>query len=73
MGRIRISHVLTVCLLLSHSIDSCLMSSGAAGGAIHKEIFEFKRVERGQYKGKEWESIVQPVIEKWGAFVEAYV
>ncbi|OBZ75630.1 hypothetical protein A0H81_04824 [Grifola frondosa] len=42
-------------------------------GAVHKEIFSFLRAERGFYKGKEWESIVKPVIEKWGAFVDAYV
>ncbi|TFK46013.1 DUF1766-domain-containing protein [Heliocybe sulcata] len=42
-------------------------------GKQHKEIFSFARVEKGRYKGKEWESIVKPVIEKWGAFVEAYV
>ncbi|TRM62760.1 hypothetical protein BD626DRAFT_548577 [Schizophyllum amplum] len=42
-------------------------------GQIHKEIFEFVRVSHGKYKRKEWESIVRPVIEKWGAFVDAYV
>jgi hypothetical protein len=25
-----------------------------------------KRVEEGRYKGKEWDSIVKVVIEKWG-------
>lgn len=40
---------------------------------MHKEIFSFDRVKRGHYKDKEWESIVRPVIEKWGAFVDAYV
>ncbi|KAI0648286.1 hypothetical protein C8Q79DRAFT_906818 [Trametes meyenii] len=39
--------------------------------AVHKEIFTFPRAT-GRYKGKEWESIVRPVIEKWGFFVEAY-
>lgn len=24
------------------------------------------RVERGRYKGNEWDLIVKPVIEKWG-------
>ena len=43
------------------------------GGAVHKEIFSFPRAKTGPYKGKEWEKIVKPVIEKWGAFVEAYV
>ncbi|EPQ58570.1 DUF1766-domain-containing protein [Gloeophyllum trabeum ATCC 11539] len=42
-------------------------------GKQHKEIFSFARVENGRYKGREWEAIVKPVIEKWGAFVEAYV
>ncbi|EIW85453.1 hypothetical protein CONPUDRAFT_47377 [Coniophora puteana RWD-64-598 SS2] len=42
-------------------------------GAVHKEIFSFKRVEEGYYENKEWELIVKPVIEKWGFFVETYV
>ncbi|KDQ59582.1 hypothetical protein JAAARDRAFT_126901 [Jaapia argillacea MUCL 33604] len=42
-------------------------------GSLHKEIFTFARIEREEYKGKEWESIVKPIIEKWGGFVEAYV
>ncbi|KAI0747627.1 hypothetical protein C8Q80DRAFT_1167804 [Daedaleopsis nitida] len=40
--------------------------------AVHKEIFSFPRA-KGRYKGKEWEEIVKPVIEKWGGFVAAYV
>lgn len=43
------------------------------GGQMHKEIFSFRRPERGRYKGREWELLVKPVIEKWGAFVKAYV
>ncbi|KAI0713467.1 hypothetical protein C8Q76DRAFT_620845 [Earliella scabrosa] len=39
---------------------------------VHREIFSFPR-GKGRYKGKEWEEIVRPVIEKWGGFVEAYV
>ncbi|KAG8742380.1 hypothetical protein FRC10_001602 [Ceratobasidium sp. 414] len=39
----------------------------------HREIFTFKRVTSGELKGKEWESVVQPIIEKWGAFVAEYV
>ncbi|PFH50683.1 hypothetical protein AMATHDRAFT_85625 [Amanita thiersii Skay4041] len=35
-------------------------------GSVHKEIFEFKRISRGRYKGKEYELIVKPIIEKWG-------
>lgn len=44
-----------------------------AGGTVHKEIFTFTRIERGRYKGKEWEAIVKPMIEKWGEFVNKHV
>lgn len=36
------------------------------GGTAHK-IFSMTRVEEGKYKGKEWDLLVKPVIEKWGA------
>ncbi|TFY81131.1 hypothetical protein EWM64_g2886 [Hericium alpestre] len=39
----------------------------------HREIFTFERVKAGRYRGKEWDLIVKPVIEKWGGYVEAYV
>uniref|UniRef100_A0A0W0F0Q2 Bacteriophage T5 Orf172 DNA-binding domain-containing protein n=1 Tax=Moniliophthora roreri TaxID=221103 RepID=A0A0W0F0Q2_MONRR len=42
-------------------------------GTIHKEIFEFARIEKGPYKGREWEAIVKRVIDEWGEFVEQYV
>ncbi len=42
-------------------------------GSIHKEIFEFKRWKRGKYKGREWDQLVKPVVERWGKFVELYV
>ncbi|EIM90304.1 uncharacterized protein STEHIDRAFT_51994 [Stereum hirsutum FP-91666 SS1] len=42
-------------------------------GTAHKEIFSFVRAKKGTYKDKEWDLIVKPVIEKWGAFVEAYL
>ncbi|KAG2364963.1 hypothetical protein BDR07DRAFT_1354361 [Suillus spraguei] len=41
-------------------------------GAIHREIFAFPRPEKGRYKGREWELLVKPVIEKWGKFVSEY-
>ncbi|KAF8610511.1 hypothetical protein BDV93DRAFT_431466 [Ceratobasidium sp. AG-I] len=41
--------------------------------AVHKEIFTFERATSGKIKGREWESVVQPIIEKWGAFVTEYV
>jgi hypothetical protein len=42
-------------------------------GSRHQEIFEFWRWEEDEYRGKEWERIVKPVIERWGKFVELYV
>ncbi|KAF9521082.1 hypothetical protein BS47DRAFT_1335163 [Hydnum rufescens UP504] len=42
-------------------------------GAVHREIFTFTRVESGPLKGREWEGIVQKVIDRWGKFVETYV
>ncbi|KZP32513.1 hypothetical protein FIBSPDRAFT_774423 [Athelia psychrophila] len=42
-------------------------------GQLHKEIFSMTRVEQGPYKSKEWELIVKPVVEKWGAFVSEFV
>jgi len=47
--------------------DLCL-----SGGTTHKEIFTFRKVKKGKLKGKEWESIVQPVILKWGEYVNKY-
>ncbi|KAJ1310389.1 hypothetical protein OPQ81_007127 [Rhizoctonia solani] len=42
-------------------------------GAVHKEIFTLERVGSGKMKGREWEDVVQPIIEKWGKFVTEYV
>ncbi|KAG9090798.1 hypothetical protein FRC06_000872, partial [Ceratobasidium sp. 370] len=42
-------------------------------GAVHREIFAFKRITSGKLKGKEWESIVKPIMEKWGSFVAEYL
>ncbi|KAF8344065.1 uncharacterized protein EI90DRAFT_3028152 [Cantharellus anzutake] len=41
-------------------------------GQVHKEIFTFTKIENGRLKGKEWDMIVRPVIEKWGRFVEDF-
>jgi len=41
-------------------------------GTTHKEIFTFRRVKKGKFKGKEWESVVQPTIQKWGGYVDKY-
>lgn len=42
-------------------------------GSMHKEIFEFQRWKKGKNKGKEWEHLVKPVVERWGRFVELHV
>ncbi|KAF8305545.1 hypothetical protein DL93DRAFT_2089479 [Clavulina sp. PMI_390] len=42
-------------------------------GAMHKEIFSFARIPKGRLKGHEWDRVVQPVIERWGKFVEELV
>ncbi|KAH8833902.1 hypothetical protein DL96DRAFT_1666885 [Flagelloscypha sp. PMI_526] len=42
-------------------------------GQMHKEIFEFTRVQAGHHAGREWESIVRPIVEKWGGFVDSYL
>ncbi|KAG8946455.1 hypothetical protein FRC04_011631 [Tulasnella sp. 424] len=39
-------------------------------GQVHKEIFTFIRPTSGPYKNKEWERIVQPVMERWGTFID---
>ncbi|KDQ12369.1 hypothetical protein BOTBODRAFT_134940 [Botryobasidium botryosum FD-172 SS1] len=40
---------------------------------VHIEIFTFSRVTAGKLERNEWDSIVRPIIEKWGRFVEDYV
>jgi hypothetical protein len=40
---------------------------------VHREIFTFTRIESGPLKGREWEGIVEKVIDRWGKFVETYV
>ncbi|QRV86156.1 hypothetical protein RhiJN_14174 [Ceratobasidium sp. AG-Ba] len=42
-------------------------------GAVHKEIFTLERATSGKLKDREWEAVVQPIIEKWGSFVKEYV
>ncbi|KAG8894878.1 hypothetical protein FRB99_000938, partial [Tulasnella sp. 403] len=41
-------------------------------GAVHKEIFTFTRPKDGPLKGHEWEKLVQPVIWRWGRFVDTH-
>jgi hypothetical protein len=40
---------------------------------MHKEIFSFPIVEKGDLVDQEWNKIVKPVIERWGEFVKQYV
>lgn len=40
---------------------------------MHKEIFSFTRIPKGKLKGREWDGVVQPVIERWGKFVEDFM
>ncbi|KAF9456516.1 hypothetical protein BDZ94DRAFT_1229487 [Collybia nuda] len=42
-------------------------------GTNHKEIFELKKITSGHHKGKEWEVVIKPIIERWGLFVSTYV
>lgn len=49
-----------------------ITDSGPLGGTTHKEIFVFKKVKKGKLKEREWESIVQPVIQRWGEYVGKY-
>lgn len=42
------------------------------GNKMHKEIFSLPRATSGPYKGKEFELLVKPVIERWCGFVREY-
>ncbi|KAF8163191.1 hypothetical protein B0H34DRAFT_650015 [Crassisporium funariophilum] len=58
----------------SSSKDSnTLMQPCLDCGSTHKEIFEFTRWKKGRNRGKEWQNLVKPVVERWGKFVELYV
>ncbi|CAE6498252.1 unnamed protein product [Rhizoctonia solani] len=39
---------------------------------IHRKIFVLERAMSGELKGREWELVVKPIIEKWGNFVTAH-
>ncbi|KAJ8473449.1 hypothetical protein ONZ45_g16290 [Pleurotus djamor] len=38
-------------------------------GQAHMEIFDFARPKHSKLKNKEWETLVLPVIQKWGRFI----
>ena len=59
-------------LMLPPMLIAPVLTPRLLGGTTHKEIFTFKKVRKGKFKGKEWESIVQPVIQKWGGYVGKY-
>jgi hypothetical protein len=57
-----------------YSIPSRVESAEAheiLGTTEHREIFSFRRFE-GDLYGKEWDSIIEPVIRKWGLFLTKY-
>ncbi|KAH7889992.1 hypothetical protein F5I97DRAFT_1800626 [Phlebopus sp. FC_14] len=56
----------------SLSPKKLVLSACSDCGAVHREIFAFPRPEKGRYKGREWELIVKPVIDKWGKFIREY-
>jgi hypothetical protein len=67
-----LSDVRIVCVV-SGTVANNSPQKFSLGNTKHQEIFSFERVIEGRYKGKEWEEIVKPVIEKWGGFVEGYL
>lgn len=64
-GKILLEHQQCIdCACLFEYLEGWLIDY--IGGMVHREIFTFARVGEGIYKGKEWDLIVKPVIEKWG-------
>ena len=51
--------------MLSQQVDDNIADLRLLGGTTHKEIFTFGKVKKGKFRGKEWESIVRPTIQKW--------
>ena len=44
-----------------------------AGGKKHQEIFTFQRADDGELKGREYELVIRPTIEKWVKFVQEHM
>lgn len=44
-----------------------------AGGQKHQEIFTFQRPTEGELKGREYELVIRPIIEKWVQFVQEHM
>lgn len=59
-----------IALVTRSHIFNMHFSNPFEGGKFHKEIFPFTRPEDGPLRDHEWEKLVEPVIEKWGWFVE---
>jgi hypothetical protein len=57
-------------IAMTNWVSNC---NGFTGGKVHKEIFTFTRFSTGPHRGKEWEKVIRPVIEKWGGYVEAHL
>lgn len=64
--------------VFSHVTDNCLLwlsyfPYSPPGGTVHREIFSFSRIEGNQFKAREWDDLVRPVIKKWGRFVKEHM
>ena len=63
-------------VLVSLLISSCylaLRSFCGEGGTKHREIFTFQRATDGELKGREYELVIRPIIEKWVKFVQEHM
>lgn len=47
------------------------LHSAPAGGHVHEEVFALKHLS-GDRKGREWEDIILPIIEKFAKYTEHY-
>jgi hypothetical protein len=63
-------------VLVSLLISSCNLAAQNfcwAGGKKHQEIFTFQRAAEGELKGREYELVIRPIIEKWVKFVQEHM
>lgn len=62
------------CVDCKYSIQRYLysISSAFSGGHIHEEIFTFRRLPE-PLRGREFELLVEPVVQRWGDYVSRFV
>lgn len=63
-------------VLVSPIISSCTLAAQMlclAGGKKHQEIFTFQRATEGELKGREYELVIRPIIEKWVQFAQEHM